>query len=57
MSSTTKITLSDGTELKNIYTVLETLGRNGYTNAVIVFKGYGSCTSKGGKHLTFEYKD
>lgn len=57
MSSTTKIILSNGTELINIYTVLETLARNGYTNAIIVFKGHGSCTSKDGDFLTFEYKD
>lgn len=56
MTHTTKITLSNGIELKNIYTVLETLGVNGYKNASIILKGYGVCDDKNGERITFEYK-
>ena len=55
MTTTTTITLSNGTELKNIYTVLETLAVNGYKNACIIFKGEGSCDGKNGERLTFKY--
>lgn len=53
---TTKITLNNGVELTNIYTVLETLAVNGYRNARIIFKGYGACDSKDGlSTIEFRY--
>lgn len=55
MTTTTKITLSNGIELSNIYTVLETLAVNGYKNACIIFKGEGVCDGKNGEALTFKY--
>lgn len=55
MKATTKITLSNGIELSNIYTVLETLAVNGYKNARIIFKGEGVCDGRNGESLTFRY--
>ena len=55
MTNTMKITLSNGIELSNIYTVLETLAVNGYKNARIIFKGEGICDGKNGEALTFKY--
>lgn len=52
---TTKITLSNGIELNNIYTVLETLAVNGYKNARIIYKGEGVCDDKNGESITFKY--
>lgn len=52
---TTKITFSNGIELKNIYSVLETLAVNGYSNAIILFKGYGKCDDKNGQRIEFKY--
>lgn len=49
------ITLSNGIELKNIYSVLETLAVNGYKNATIIFKGYGKCDDKDGQRIEFKY--
>jgi len=42
------IKLSDGTEYKIGFSVVDTLGRNGHANPLIIKKGYGGCWSKDG---------
>ena len=51
------ITLSNGKEIKTTDSVLNALGQNGYSDMIIVQKGFGSCRDNNENIIKFTYKN